>query len=114
MTDGVRTIIYPVRDLVKAKALYVALLGVEPTADWPSYVGFRVADQDVGLDPSGHSQGVTGAVAYWHVDDIAGRIEALVGAGAEVVQPVKDVGGGKLVASLRDADGNMIGLIQPA
>jgi extradiol dioxygenase family protein len=30
MTEGVKTIIYPVKDLAKAKTLYSKLLGVEP------------------------------------------------------------------------------------
>ena len=29
-----------------------------------------------------------------------------------VVYPVKDIGGGGLIASVKDADGNIIGLIQ--
>lgn len=78
------------------------------------YVGFRVGDQDVGLDPHGHSQGLTGPVSYWHVDDITKSLEALLAAGAESRQEVKDVGGGKLIASVKDADGNVIGLIQSA
>jgi predicted enzyme related to lactoylglutathione lyase len=41
-------------------------------------------------------------------------VEALLAAGAEPLQAVKDVGGGKLIASVRDADGNVIGLVQPA
>jgi predicted enzyme related to lactoylglutathione lyase len=78
------------------------------------YVGFRVGDQDVGLDPHGHSQGMTEPVGYWHVDDITKSLEALLNAGAESRQEVKDVGGGKLIASVTDADGNVIGLIQSA
>jgi predicted enzyme related to lactoylglutathione lyase len=35
-----------------------------------------------------------------------------VEAGAEVVQDVMDVGGGLLVARLKDADGNFLGLRQ--
>jgi hypothetical protein len=35
-----------------------------------------------------------------------------VSAGARPVQEPKDVGGGKLVATVRDADDNVIGLIQ--
>jgi predicted enzyme related to lactoylglutathione lyase len=108
------TIIYPVKDLEKAKTLYATLLGVEPIMDAPYYVGFRVEDKDVGLDPHGHSQGMTGPVAYWNVDDINKSLEALLDAGAEMTQAVKDVGGGKLVATVKDADGNPIGLIQPA
>ena len=76
------------------------------------YVGFRVGDQDIGLDPNGHSQGMTGPVGYWHIDDIKKSLKALLDAGAEVLQEVKDVGGGKLIALVKDADGNIIGLIQ--
>jgi predicted enzyme related to lactoylglutathione lyase len=70
MTEGVTTIIYPVKDLAKAKTLYSELLGVEPEMDEAYYVGFNVAGQDIGLDPHGHSQGMRGPVCYWHVADI--------------------------------------------
>jgi predicted enzyme related to lactoylglutathione lyase len=114
MTEGVKTIIYPVTDLAKAKALYGTLAGVEPAMDEAYYVGFDVASQDIGLDPNGHRQGMTGPVAYWHVDDIETTLKALLDAGAQAKQEVRDVGGGKLIASVTDADGNVIGLIQPA
>ena len=68
MTAGLKTIIYPVKDLALAKPLFAALLGVEPYADESYYVGFRDAGQDVGLDPNGHARGMTGPVPYWHVD----------------------------------------------
>ena len=114
MTDGLKTIIYPVKDLSNAKALYTRLLGVQPDMDQPYYVGFSAAGQHIGLDPNGHSQGMTGPVGYWDVEDIEQTLNALVDAGAQVKQPVKDVGGGKLVAAVTDADGNVIGLVQPA
>jgi predicted enzyme related to lactoylglutathione lyase len=112
MTEGIKAIIYPVRDLAKAKTLYGMILGVEPDMDEPYYVGFNVGGQDVGLDPHGHSQGMTGPVGYWHVEDIEKTLAALLEAGAEVQQEVKDVGGGKLIASVKDADGNVIGFLQ--
>ncbi len=112
MTESIKTIIYPVKDLAKARTLYSELLGVEPYMDEAYYVGFNVAGQDVGLDPHGHSQGMTGPVGYWHVDDIKKNLKALLEAGAEAQKEVKDVGGGKLIASVKDADGNVIGLIQ--
>jgi predicted enzyme related to lactoylglutathione lyase len=112
MTEGIKAIIYPVKDLAKAKTLYSKLLGVEPNMDEPYYVGFNVGGQDVGLDPNGHGQGMTGPVGYWHVDDIERSMKALLEAGAEAQQEVKDVGGGKLIASVKDADGNVIGLLQ--
>jgi predicted enzyme related to lactoylglutathione lyase len=114
MTEGISTIIYPVSDLAKAKALYGGLAGVEPYADAPYYVGFKVGGQDIGLDPNGHRQGMTGPLAYWHVEDLRASLRALLDAGAEPQQDVRDVGGGKLIASVKDADGNLIGLLQPA
>ena len=33
MTSGIKTVIYPVRDLAPAKALFSQLLGVEPYVD---------------------------------------------------------------------------------
>jgi predicted enzyme related to lactoylglutathione lyase len=112
MTSGIRTVIYPVKDLAQAKALYSTLAGVAPYADEPYYVGFRVGDQEVGLDPNGHSQGMTGPIGYWQVDDIEETLGQLLDAGAETQQAVRDVGGGKLIASVKDADGNVIGLVQ--
>ncbi|WP_340384324.1 VOC family protein [Streptomyces sp. SS7] len=111
-TTGVQTIIYPVKDLERAKAVFGALLQVEPYADEPYYVGYKAAGQDVGLNPNGHAQGLTGAVPFWHVSDIRGRLAALVEAGAEVLQDVQDVGNGRLIASLKDPDGNLVGLLQ--
>jgi predicted enzyme related to lactoylglutathione lyase len=114
MTSGMRTFIYPVRDLAKAKALYSRLSGVKPDMDEAYYVAFTVEGQHIGLDPNGHSQGMTGPVGYCHVDDVRKSLKALVSAGAVVQQDVKDVGGGKLIASVKDADGNVTGLIQSA
>jgi predicted enzyme related to lactoylglutathione lyase len=114
MTDGITAFIFPVTDIATAKTLYGALLGVEPDMDQPYYVNFHVGDLDVGLDPNGHSQGLTGPVAYWQVDDIETSLKALLDAGAETLQATKDVGGGKLIATVKDPDGNVIGLTQPA
>lgn len=112
MTAGVNTIIYPVKDIARAKALFSALLEVEPYADEPYYVGFKAAYQDVGLDPNGHAKGMTGPVPYWTVTDIRSRLAALLDAGAELLQDVNDVGGGRLIAFVKDADGNLVGLLQ--
>ncbi|MEV6166955.1 VOC family protein [Streptomyces sp. NPDC051954] len=114
MTAGLHTIMYPVKDIAKAKALFSALLEVEPYADEPYYVGFKAAGQDVGLDPNGHAKGMTGPVPYWTVTDIRARLAALLDAGAELLQDVQDVGGGRLIAFVRDADGNLVGLLQDA
>lgn len=112
MTTGIRTIIYPVHDLARAKALYRALLGVAPYMDEAYYVGFSLGDQEIGLDPYGHNKGMPGPVGYWHVDDIQRALQTLLDGGAATQQAVTDVGGGKLVATVKDGDGNVIGLVQ--
>jgi predicted enzyme related to lactoylglutathione lyase len=112
MSQGIRTIIYPVKDLARAKTMYAKLLGTEPYADEAYYVGFRIGDQEIGLDPNGHNHGMTGPIGYCHVDDIKKSLQLLVDAGTQVQQELRDVGGGTLIASVRDADGNVIGLRQ--
>ena len=112
MPQGIRTIIYPVKNLAQAKALYRTFLEAEPYADAAYYVGFRVGDQEIGLDPNGHKAGMTGPLCYLHVDDIRKSLQLLQEAGAQVRQAVRDVGGGRLIASVTDADGNTLGLLQ--
>jgi predicted enzyme related to lactoylglutathione lyase len=110
-TTGFQSIVYPVRDLEAAKAVYAALLG-QPHTDQPYYVGFNADGQEVGLNPHGHQQGMTGPVGYWQVDDVTAAVDALVAAGGEARGEPQDVGGGTLIATVTDADGNPIGLIQ--
>jgi predicted enzyme related to lactoylglutathione lyase len=114
MTSGMKTVLYPVKDLAAAKQMYGTLLGVTPDMDEPYYVGFTVGGQHVGLDPNGHGKGMTGPVGYWHVDDIDAAVAALVAVGAEEQRPVTDVGGGRRIATVTDADGNVIGVLQDA
>src|SRR5256885_2233503 len=113
MASGFQLIVFPVSDAARGKALFQTLLGVEPYVDQPYYVGFRVGDQEIGLDPNGHKQGQTGPIGYHDVEDIHKAVAALVDAGAEVQRQPGDVGGGKLIAWVRDPDGNVIGLAQP-
>ena len=112
MAPALKTVIYPVKDLAQAKSVYAALLGAEPIMEQPYYVQFNAADQEIGLDPGGHSKGMTAPVGYWHVEDIRQSLAGLLAAGATEQQAVNDVGGGRLIASVTDADGNVIGLLQ--
>ncbi|MCT7373748.1 VOC family protein [Chelativorans salis] len=109
MSHGIKTVVYPVRDIAQAKTLYRELLGVNPHTDQAYYVGFRVGDQEIGLAPSGHETGMT---AYHHVDDIEQSLKSLVAAGGQIQQEAKNVGGGRLIATVKDADDNVIGLLQ--
>lgn len=113
MPAGIKTVIYPVKDLEQAKKVFGSLLGGEPVMDEPYYVQYAADGLEVGLDPNGHSKGMTGPVTYWQVSDIKASVEGLVGAGGTIQQDVNDVGGGRLIATVQDADGNVIGLVQP-
>jgi predicted enzyme related to lactoylglutathione lyase len=55
---------------------------------------------------------MTGPVGYREVEDVKASLEELLSSGAQTQQEVRDVGGGKLIATVTDADGNIIGLTQ--
>ena len=111
-TQGIKTVLHPVSDLATAKAVYAALLGVSPQADESYYIGFEAAGQHIGLVPGGGPQGMTSPVAYWHVTDLEQKLAEVTAAGATVKEPPRDVGGGRLVATVTDPDGNVLGLLQ--
>jgi len=111
-TKGIKIVLHPVSDLERAKPLYAALLGGPPQADSSYYVGFEAAGQHIGLVPGGGPQGYASPVAFWEVPDIEAKLAEVTAAGATVKEPAHDVGGGRLVASFTDADGNVLGLVQ--
>ena len=111
-TQGIKIVLHPVSDLAAAKAVYAALLGVPPTADAEYYVGFEAEGQHIGLLPGGGPQGMTSPVAYWQVADIEAKLAEVTAAGATVKEPAREVGGGRLVATVTDPDGNVLGLMQ--
>ena len=111
-TEGIKIVLHPVSDLAAAKAVYTALLGMPPTSDSDYYVGYEAAGQQIGLVPGGGPQGMTSPVAYWRVPDIEAKLAEVTAAGATVKEPAHDVGGGRLVATFTDPDGNELGVLQ--
>ncbi len=107
MTQNIKLIVYPVKDLGQAKALYGKFLGVEPYVDVPYYVGYKLNDLEVGLDPNGQA-----VVGYIDVADIRSYLQTLLDAGATTHQDIKDVGEGLLIAQVKDKDDNILGLRQ--
>ncbi|HTB48688.1 MAG TPA: VOC family protein [Verrucomicrobiae bacterium] len=108
MAQDIKLIVYPVKDLAAAKTLYGKYLGVEPYADAPYYVGYKLSNLEVGLVPGGQEA----VISYIEVDDIKGYLQDLVDAGATTHQEPKDVANGLLVAQVKDASGNILGLRQ--
>jgi predicted enzyme related to lactoylglutathione lyase len=111
-TQGIKIVLHPVSDLAAAKAMYSALLGMQPQADSKYYVGFEAEGQQIGLVPGGGPQGETSPVAYWQVSDIEAKLAEVTAAGGTRREEPHDVGGGRLVATFTDPDGNVLGLFQ--
>jgi predicted enzyme related to lactoylglutathione lyase len=111
MIQGLRTAIYATPDLAKGKHWYRQVLGRDPYFDEPFYVGFSIGGFELGLIPDGEP-GIAGVQVYWGVADAAAELARLQALGAEVHEPVKEVGGGIKVASLKDPFGNLFSIIE--
>jgi len=107
MAQDIKLIVYPVKDLEAAKTLYGKFLGIEPYVDGAYYVGYKLGNLEVGLDPNGQD-----VIAYIDVSDIKNDLQTFVDAGATIHQEPKDVGGGLLIAQVKDLNGNVLGLRQ--
>ena len=106
MAKDIQLIVFPVNGSDKAKQIYNAFLGTEPYVDGAYYVGYKLDDREVGLDPNGKA-----VVSHVNVDDVEVSLKTLKDAGAEVVMDTKHVGGGLRVAQVQ-VDGNVLGLRQ--
>jgi len=113
MLQGLRTVVYHVEDLARAKEWYSTVLGFGPYFDQPFYVGFNVGGFELGLDPdpSGVSRG-NNAVAYWGVPDAAAAFARLLSLGAKEHRAVIEVGEGIRVGSVYDPFSNVLGIIE--
>jgi len=111
---GLRTVIYHVPDLKRAKDWYSAAFGVKPYFDEPFYVGFNIGGYELGLDPDTKNTkpGPGGAVAYWGVPSADAAVAHFQKAGATVRSAIQDVGEGIRVATVADPFGNVVGLIE--
>jgi predicted enzyme related to lactoylglutathione lyase len=113
MFQGLRTVIYRVPDLPRAKAWYSSAFGIQPYFDEPFYVGFNIGGYELGLDPNAPEVTVgNNTVTYWGVPDIAAAHERLLQHGASPRQAIADVGGGIKVAAVADPFGNLIEIIE--
>ncbi|HVA60067.1 MAG TPA: glyoxalase [Mycobacteriales bacterium] len=83
-TQGIKTELHPVSDLATAKAVYAALFGVPPQTDG----------------------------SHWHVPDIEAKVAEVTAGAGTMKEPVRDVGGGRLVATVTDPERNVLGLLQ--
>lgn len=110
---GLRTTIYKVPDIEKAKAWYTQVFGVKPYFDEPFYVGYTIGGYELGLHPEDKpiKHRSDNAVAYWGVEDVEAEYARFLKAGAEPHEAPQNVGGEIVVATVKDPWGNVIGLI---
>src|SRR5438045_9570709 len=111
MMLGLRTVIYHVSDLERAKAWYSKAFGVEPYFDESFYVGFNVGGYELGLDPDtkGVAPGAGGAVAYWGVPNVDAAVQHFTKSGASLEAPVQEVGGDLGGATTAVPFGHLVG-----
>src|SRR5256885_11216104 len=96
MVLGLRTVIYHVSDLQRAKTWYADAFGVKPYFDEPFYVVFNIGGFELGLDPDtkGVAPGAGGSGAYWRVPGIDAAGQQFTKYGATTKSSLHDVGGG--------------------
>lgn len=107
--NRVSLIVYPAKELASTKQIFSKFLGVEPYVDSPYYVGYKVGDIEIGLDPNAQN---AEHITYIDVEDIKSSLQETIALGATLLQDVKNVGSGLVVASVKDKDGNILGFRQ--
>lgn len=109
---GLRTITYKVSDITQAKKWYSSILGFEPYFDEPFYVGYNVAGYELGLQPDEKNDAKSdGVITYWGVEDVEEKYNELLAAGATTYEAPNEVGGGIIVAAVKDPWDNVFGII---
>lgn len=109
---GLRTTTYKVSDMAQAKTWYNNILGFEPYFDEPFYVGYNVAGYELGLQPDEKNEAKTdGVITYWGVEDVEEKYNELLAAGAIPYEAPNEVGGGIIVAAVKDPWDNVFGII---
>ena len=107
--NKISLIVYPAKELANTKQIFRGFLDVEPYVDGPYYVGYKVGDMEIGLDPNAQN---AGPITYIDVTDIKKSLQEIMALGAVLQQDVKDVAKGLLVASVKDKNGNILGFRQ--
>ena len=109
---GLRTAIYKVPDIEKAKLWYKDAFDTEPYFDMPFYVGFNIAGYELGLQPDEKNENQSENVEmYWGVNDVEASYNRLLSLGASAHHPPQNVGEEIIVATIKDHWNNIIGNI---
>lgn len=110
---GLRTTIYKVTNLEKAKKWYNAIFETEPYFDAPFYVGYNIQGYELGLHPGDEKpeSKADSVLTYWGVEDVKTEYQRMIDLGAIGHEQPTNVGAEIVVASVKDPWGNVIGMI---
>ncbi|HLJ99176.1 MAG TPA: VOC family protein [Streptosporangiaceae bacterium] len=122
MLRGLTTVSFFADDVDAAQAWYTEVLGAKPyfTRDIggkPVYAEFRIGDyqHELGIIDSRfappRSAQPSGAIVYWHVDDVNATVKRLLDLGATEYEVPTERGPGFVTASVTDPFGNLLGVM---
>ena len=110
---GLRTAIYKVPDLDKARKWYTEVFATDSYFDMPFYVGFNIAGYELGLQPDekNETSKSENVEIYWGVNDVQKSYDRFLSLGATSHNPPQNVGEEIIVATVKDPWGDIIGII---
>ena len=113
---GLANVSFFADDLDAARAWYADLLGIDPYFVRDGYVEFRLGDHhdELGIVDRRYAPtqgGSSGAIVYWHTDDVATTFRRALDRGAVVHDAIRERGHGFTTASVTDPFGNVLGVM---
>jgi len=115
---GLTTVSFFATEHEKAVKWYSDFLETEPYFNMPGYSEFRIGDYqhelgiiDSKFAPENMSIKPTGAVVFWHVDNLQVTLDRLLSMGAKEFAPITDRSEGFITASVVDPFGNILGIM---
>jgi predicted enzyme related to lactoylglutathione lyase len=110
---GLANVSFFADDLGAARTWYADFLGLEPYFVRDGYIEFRLGDHhdELGIVDRRYAPaqgGPSGAIAYWHVDDLAATYQRALDRGAGVHDEIRERGEGFVTASVTDPFGNVL------
>ena len=110
---GLRTTIYKVNDIQKARDWYAKAFETKAYFDEPYYVGFNIGGYELGLQPEEglKAEKIESVISYWGVEKIQEVYDRLISLGATENEKPYNTGGEMMTATLKDPFGNVIGII---
>jgi predicted enzyme related to lactoylglutathione lyase len=113
---GLANVSFFADDLDAARAWYADLLGIDPYFVNDGYIEFRLGDHadELGIVDRRYAPtqgGASGAIVYWHTDDLATTFQRALELGATVHDEIRERGHGFVTASVTDPFGNVLGLM---